>query len=297
MLCFRDREVMKEKLKKQLSNFEDYLVITLGLLMYAVSWTLFVLPAGITGGGVSGIGAVVYYATGFPVGITYLAINAILIVVALKVLGASFGLRTIYSMIVVSLTLTFTQGLATKPLIDDLFLSAVLGGILSGVGLGLVFSKGGSTGGTDIIAAIVVKYRNTSPGRVILYCDVLIIGCSYFVLKSIDRLVYSYVMMAVVSYALDAVLSGANRSAQMFIFSSRHEEIADFINQQKYRGVTVIDGVGWYTKENVKIVISVVRKRETGAIFKKIKEIDPNAFISMGSVMGVYGQGFDQLKL
>lgn len=287
---------MKEKLKKQLSNFEDYLVITLGLLMYAMSWTLFVLPAGITGGGVSGIGALVYYATGFPVGITYLAINAVLIVIAIKVLGASFGLKTLYSMAVVTLTLTFTQGIIKQPIIDDMFLSTVLGGIMSGVGLGLVFSKGGSTGGTDIIAAIVTKYRNTSPGRVIMYCDVLIIGSSWFVLQSIEKMVYGYVMMAVVSYALDAVLSGANRSAQLFIFSHKYEEIADCINQQ-FRGATIIDGTGWYTKENIKIVMSVVRKRETGMIFKKIKEIDPNAFISMGSVMGVYGQGFDKLKL
>jgi uncharacterized membrane-anchored protein YitT (DUF2179 family) len=165
------------------------------------------------------------------------------------------------------------------------------------VGLGIVFSKGGSTGGTDIIAAIVSKYRNVSPGRVIMYCDVIIIASSFFVLRSVDKMVYGFVTMGVVSYSLDAVLSGANRSAQMFIFSKKWDEIADFINQQRYRGVTILDGVGWYTKENVKVVVSVVRKRETGAIFRKIKEIDPDAFISMGSVMGVYGQGFDQLKL
>ncbi|MFZ5430103.1 MAG: YitT family protein, partial [Bacteroidota bacterium] len=263
----------------------------------SLAWTLFIIPAQITGGGVSGIGAVLFYATGIPVGVTYFLVNIILVAVAIRVLGASFGIKTIYSMIVVSLVLTFTQKMISEPLVDDTFLSAVLGGILSGVGLGIVFSKGGSTGGTDIIAAIVVKYRNISPGRVIMYCDVIIIASSFLVLKSVDKMVYGYVTMGVVSYALDAVLSGANRSAQMFIFSRKYDEIADFINQQRYRGVTVIDGTGWYTKENVKVVISVVRKRETGAIFRKIKEIDPDAFISMGSVMGVYGQGFDKLKL
>lgn len=288
---------MREKLKKQLVDFEDYVAITLGLVMFSLAWTLFIIPAQITGGGVSGIGAVLYYATGIPVGVTYFVVNIILVAVAIKVLGASFGIKTIYSMVVVSIVLTFTQKLVGEPLVDDTFLSAVLGGILSGVGLGLVFSKGGSTGGTDIIAAIVVKYRNISPGRVIMYCDVIIIASSFFVLKSVDKMVYGFVTMGVVSYALDAVLSGANRSAQMFIFSKKYDEIADFINQQRYRGVTVIDGVGWYTKENVKVVVSVVRKRETGAIFRKIKEIDPDAFISMGSVMGVYGQGFDKLKL
>jgi uncharacterized membrane-anchored protein YitT (DUF2179 family) len=288
---------MRETIRKKLVNIEDYIAITLGLVMFSLAWTLFIIPAQITGGGVSGIGAVLYYATGIPVGITYFLVNIFLVAIAIKVLGANFGIKTIYSMVVVSVVLTFTQKLIAEPLVDDIFLSAVLGGILSGVGLGIVFSKGGSTGGTDIIAAIIAKYRNVSPGRVIMYCDVIIITSSFFVLKSVDKMVYGFVTMGVVSYALDAVLSGANRSAQMFIFSRKYEEIADFINQQRYRGVTIIDGVGWYTKEHVKVVISVVRKRETGAIFRKIKEIDPDAFISMGSVMGVYGQGFDKLKL
>lgn len=288
---------MKELIWKKLESIEDYFIITLGLLLYAISWTLFILPAQLTGGGVSGIGAVIYFATGFPIGVTYFLVNVVLVLIAIRILGPNFGIKTIYSMVVITLALTITQNLLKEPLIDDIFLSTVLGGGMAGIGLGIVFSRGGSTGGTDIIAAIINKFRNISPGRIILYCDVIIIASSYLVLKSVDKLVYGYVAMAVTSYALDAVLSGANRSAQMLIFSRKYEEIADFINQQKYRGVTVIDGVGWYTKENVKVVISVVRKRETGAIFRKIKEIDPNAFISMGSVMGVYGQGFDQLKL
>ena len=288
---------MKELIRKKLEYINDYFIITLGLLLYAVSWTLFILPAQITGGGVSGIGAVIYFATGFPIGVTYFLINVVLVLIAIRILGPNFGIKTIYSMAVITLALTFTQQLVKEPLIDDTFLSSVLGGGIAGIGLGIVFTRGGSTGGADIIAAIVNKYRNISPGRIILYCDVIIIASSWLVLRSIDKLVYGYVAMAVTSYALDAVLSGANRSAQMLIFSRKYDEIADFINQQKYRGVTVIDGVGWYSKENVKVVISVVRKRETGAIFRKIKEIDPNAFISMGSVMGVYGQGFDQLKL
>jgi uncharacterized membrane-anchored protein YitT (DUF2179 family) len=288
---------MRRLLWERIRFFEDYLIITIGLLLFSVSWTLFILPAKITGGGVSGIGAVIYYATGFPVGITYFLINVVLVLIALKILGFSFGIKTFYSMVVITLTLTATQNLIKGPLVNDLFLSSVVGGGISGIGLGIVFSRGGSTGGTDIIAAIINKYRNISPGRIILYCDVIIIASSFLVFPVVDKLVYGYVTMAVVSYALDAVLSGANRSAQMLIFSTKYEEIADFINQQKYRGVTVIDGVGWYTRENVKVVISVVRKRETGAIFRKIKEIDPNAFISMGSVMGVFGQGFDKLKL
>ena len=288
---------MNKNQKFKIFLFKDYFIITTGLLLYSLSWTLFILPAKITGGGVSGIGAVINYATGFPVGITYFLVNVVLVIAAIRILGPNFGIKTIYSMAVISVTLTFSQHWIKHPIVDDTFLSSVLGGGIGGIGLGIVFSRGGSTGGTDIIAAIVNKYRNISPGRIILYCDVIIIASSFLVIGAIDKLVYGYVSMAVTSYALDSVLSGANRSAQMLIFSRKYEEIADFINLQKYRGVTVIDGTGWYTKENVKVVISVVRKRETGAIFRKIKEIDPDAFISMGSVMGVYGEGFDQLKL
>jgi len=275
---------------------KDYIITTLGLLVFSLSWTMFLLPVQITGGGISGLAASVYYATQIPVGLSYFAANVILVAIAIKILGASFGVKTIYSMVMLTILFTVFQQVFTKPLIDDMFLSAVLGGGFCGIGLGIVFSRGGSTGGTDIIAMIVNKYRNVSPGRVILYCDVLIIASSYIVFQSVEKLVYGYVTMWVVSYAVDAFLSGANKSAQMFIFSEKYQEIADFINESS-RGVTVIDGVGWYTKENIKVVISVVKKRETGAIFRKIKELDPDAFISMASVMGVYGKGFDKLKL
>lgn len=265
--------------------------------MFVMGWLLFLIPAEITGGGVSGIAAVVYFATKIPVSITFLAINVILVLIAIKILGANFGVKTIYSIVVLTIFFAVFQNIIKKPIVDDTFLSAVLGGMAGGIGLGMVFSRGGSTGGTDIFAMIVMKYRNVSPGRIIMYCDVIIIASSYFVFQSPEKLVYGYVTMWVVSYSLDSFLSGANRSAQMFIFSSKHEEIADFITKEAVRGVTVFDGVGWYTKENIKIVMSIVRKKETSAIFRKIKEIDPNAFISMASVMGVYGQGFEKLKL
>ncbi len=276
---------------------KDYTIITFGLLVFAMGWLLFLIPAEITGGGISGVAAVVYFATKIPVSITFLAINVVLVLVAIKILGANFGIKTIYSIAVLTLFFAVFQNILKKPIVEDNFLSAVLGGMAGGIGLGIVFSRGGSTGGTDIFAMIVNKYRNISPGRIILYCDVIIIASSYFVFQSPAKLVYGYVSMWVVSYSLDSFLSGANRSAQMFIFSKKYEEIANFINNEAIRGVTILDGMGWYTKENTKVVMSVVRKRETGAIFRKIKEIDPEAFISMGSVMGVYGQGFEKLKL
>ena len=276
---------------------KDYIIITIGLLLYVMGWMLFLVPAEITGGGVSGISVVVFYATKIPVSATFLAINAVLVLIAIKILGANFGMKTIYSIIALSVFFAVFQNVLKQPLVDDTFLSAVLGGMAGGIGLGIVFSRGGSTGGTDILAMIIMKYKNVSPGKLIMLFDVVIIASSYVVFQSPEKLVYGYVSMWVVSYSLDSFLSGANRSAQMFIFSSKYQEIADYITQEAVRGVTVFDGVGWYTKENIKIVMSIVRKKETSDIFRKIKEIDPNAFITMGSVMGVYGQGFEKLKI
>jgi uncharacterized membrane-anchored protein YitT (DUF2179 family) len=283
--------------KKLAGTIKDYSIITFGLLLFSIGWVLFLIPAEITGGGISGVAAVVYFATKIPVSITFFAINVVLVLIAIKILGANFGVKTIYSIIVLTVFFAFFQEIVKEPIVNDNFLSAVLGGMAGGIGLGIVFSRGGSTGGTDIFAMIINKYRNISPGRIIMLCDVIIIGSSYFVFQSAEKMVYGYVSMWVVSYSLDSFLSGANRSAQMFIISKRYEEIAEYINMEAIRGVTLLDGTGWYTKEQMKVVMSVVRKKETGAIFRKIKEIDPEAFISMGSVMGVFGKGFEKIKL
>jgi uncharacterized membrane-anchored protein YitT (DUF2179 family) len=274
----------------------DYVIMLIGLSIYALSWILFLVPAQITGGGISGLSAVIFYSTKIPIGLTFFLINVVLVGIAMKILGASFGIKTIFSMIVLSLLFSIPQSLFPEAIIKDNFLSAVLGGMFGGIGIGLVFSRGGSTGGTDIIAMIINKYRNISPGRIIMYCDVIIIGSSFFLLHSIDKMVYGFVSMAVVSYTIDAYLSGSNASAQIFIFSPKYEEIADFINNESLRGVTILDGKGWYTQENIKVLLTIVRKKETSIIFRKVKEIDPEAFISMASVMGVYGQGFDKIK-
>ncbi|MDR1860374.1 MAG: YitT family protein [Bacteroidales bacterium] len=286
----------KERFKIQ-TGVIDYLVIAFGMTLYVLSWALFLIPSQITGGGISGVSVLLFYGMKIPVGITYFAINSVLVVIAVKKLGASFGIKTLFSMGLATALFSVTTGIVKEPLIDDTFLAAILGGIMGGAGIGIIFLRGGSTGGTDIIAMIITKYRNISPGRIILSCDVIIIASSWFVLHSIPKLVYSYVTMWVVSYSIDAFLSGSNASAQIFIFSKSYGEIADFINHGLGRGATVLDGKGWYTKEDVKVVMTVVRKRETGMIFRKIKELDPDAFISMGSVMGVYGKGFENIKI
>jgi uncharacterized membrane-anchored protein YitT (DUF2179 family) len=290
------------KLKTILKATRTYSIIVFGLFLYALSWTAFLLPHKITGGGVSGIGALVFYATGFPLGYTYFIINIGLILIAIKMLGANFGIKTVFGVVAGSILLSVLQSLITLPIVEDKFMSAIIGGILAGVGLGIIFTQGGSTGGTDIIAMIINKYRNISPGRVILMCDVFIIGSSFLVLteltsvKRIETIVYGYVAMAITAYAIDAVLSGNRQSVQMFIFSKKYAEIADRITKQLNRGVTVIDGQGWYTKENQKVVITLVRKHESSDIYKIIKEIDSEAFISVANVMGVYGQGFERIR-
>jgi uncharacterized membrane-anchored protein YitT (DUF2179 family) len=283
--------------RKLATAIKDYVTITFGLLLFALGWVVFLIPAEITGGGVSGVGAVLYFAAKIPVSVTYLSVNVVLVLIAIKILGANFGVKTIYSILVLSAFFAIFQGIVSEPIVNDMFLSSVLGGMACGIGLGVVFSRGGSTGGTDIFAMIINKYRNISPGRIILYCDVIIIASSYFVFQSPEKLVYGYVSMWVVAYSLDSFLSGANRSAQMFIVSKEYKKIADFINNDAIRGVTILEGKGWYTRENTKIIMSVVRKKETGQIFRKIREIDPDAFITMASVMGVYGKGFDKLKI
>lgn len=281
---------------KLLMQIRSYTVMVIGLALYSFGITAFLIPLKIAAGGVTGISMLVFYATGFGTGYTYFIINIFLVILAIKVLGASFGLKTIFSMTIITIMLTLMQAYFTKPILNDMFLSAVLSGILGGVGIGLIFNEGGSTGGTDIVAMIINKYRNISPGRIIMYCDVIIIASSYLVLESVEKLVYGYVSMWVVAYSIDAFLTGAQQSVQLFIVSEKYEQIADFINLESRRGLTIFDGTGWYTRQNVKVIMTVVRKRESPEIFRKIKELDPNAFISLNSVMGVYGKGFDKLK-
>jgi uncharacterized membrane-anchored protein YitT (DUF2179 family) len=279
-----------------------YLVIAFGLLIFSIAWTAFLLPHQISGSGVSGIGAIVFYATGIPMGYTYFAINIIFLIVAMKVLGTGFGIKTIYGIALGAVMLSVLQPLIPDQVVGEKFMSALIGGGLCGVGVGLIFTQGGSAGGTDIIAMIVTKYRNTSPGRVILYCDVVIIGSSYFILnhleaaQRIETMVYGFVTMAVQAYTIDAVLSGNRQSLQIFIFSRRYEQIADLISSKIKRGVTVIDSVGWYSRENQKVIVTLVRKQEASDLFRIVKEVDTNAFITVANVMGVYGKGFDEIK-
>jgi uncharacterized membrane-anchored protein YitT (DUF2179 family) len=284
--------------KRKISGIiRSHVIIAFGLLLYVLAWTAFLLPNQIVGGGVSGVAALIFFATKFPMGLTYLIINSVLVLGSIRILGLKFGLRTVFGVIVLTVLFSVFQPLITKPLVTDLFLATVIGGFLAGVGIGIVFSQGGSSGGTDIIVMVINKYKNISPGKLVMYTDVFIIASSYLLFHSIERIVYGIVTLALTSYAIDFVLSGSRQSYQVFVFSKNYEQIATRISSELRRGVTLLDGQGWYSKEKTQVLMIVLRKNETADLMRIIKQEDPLAFISMGSVMGVYGKGFEHIRI
>lgn len=282
-----------------LREMRDYLMIALGMILYGVGWTVFLLPNDITSGGVPGIASIVYFATGFPVQYTYFAINFFLLLLSLKILGLKFSIKTIFAVFVLTFFLSliqqFTAGISL--LQDQPFMACVLGASFCGSGIGIAFSANGSTGGTDIIAAIINKYRDITLGRVILVCDMIIISSSYFVLLDWEKVVYGFVTLYVSSFVLDQIVNSARQSVQFFIISKHYEEIGRRINKDLHRGVTVIDGTGLYTGFGIKMMFVLAKKRESTTIFRLIMDIDPEAFVSQSAVIGVYGEGFDHIKV
>ena len=282
-----------------LREVKDYLLIALGMVMYAIGWNVFLLPNDLPSGAVPGIASIVYWATGFPVQYTYLGINFCLLLLSLKILGWKFSVKTIFAVFTLSSTLPLIAMLTGGESIisDQPFMACVLGASFCGGGIGIAFSANGSTGGTDIIAAVINKYRDITLGRVILICDMIIITSSYFVLHDWEKVVYGYVVLFISSFVLDQVVNSARQSVQFFIISNKYEEIGKRINIDLHRGVTFIDGVGCYTNNNVKMMFVLAKKRESSMIFRLIKDIDPNAFVSQSAVIGVFGEGFDKIKV
>ena len=282
-----------------LREMHDYLMIALGMLFYAIGWTVFLLPNDITTGGVPGIASIVYWATGINVQYTYFAINGGLLIASLIVLGWKFSVKTIFAVIVMTTILPIIQSATSNLhlLQDQPFRACVIGASFCGSGIGIAFSANGSSGGTDIIAAIINKYRDITLGRVILMTDMIIISSSYFVLHDWEKVVYGFATLYISSFVLDQVVNSARQSVQFFIISKRYEEIGHRINKDLHRGVTVIDGTGMYTGLGVKMMFVLAKKRESTTIFRLIKDIDPEAFVSQSAVIGVYGEGFDHIKV
>lgn len=291
--------------KKVEREIRDYFAITLGLVCYAVGWAAFLLPYQITTGGVTGIAAIIYYATGVEIQVSYFFINAVFMAFALKILGPRFSLKTIYAIFMLTFLLWFFQMLLKDEAgkLPQLlgsgqdFMACVIGAGLLGFGIGVVFCHNGSTGGTDIIAWIINKYKDVTLGRMMMYCDIVIISSCYFIFHDWRRVLFGFVVLFIMSIVIDYVINSTRQSVQFLIFSRKYEEIAEGIATQVDRGVTLLDGKGWYSKQEIKVVVVLAKKRESLDIFRLVKDIDPNAFISQSNVVGVYGEGFDKLKV
>ena len=263
-----------------LKIFKEYGLISIGGLTYSFAWTSILIPAGVMGGGLNGIGLLIYYATGgtdggIPLGVTFLVLNAVLVGIASLLISLKFGAKTIYAIGFISVAMAVMQQAVPDNVLglaDDKLLSAILGGALAGAGISICFTQGGSTGGTDIIALIINKYKTVSYGKILMLCDLIIIGCSLFIFKNITSVIYGYVMVAVFGYTIDAVMAGNRQSAQILIVSPKYDLIAERIFSEMHRGVTLLDGEGWYTKTPTKVVMVVCRKNETGILFRVIKE-------------------------
>ena len=300
---------MKISLSQIAIGIKEYVIMTLGMFMYAFGWVACVIPAGGMGGGATGLSMLLNAV--FPsitMGTFVFAINVVLLIVAGFIVGWNFGIKTIYCIIVLSIAMDswgyilppnilveYTQNIDSHSI-----LLVILGAVIAGSGVAVCFSQGGSTGGTDIVAMIINKYKTISYGKIVISSDFFIIGCSLFVASDlatgIATVIYGYIMIAVYGYTVDLIQSGSQQSSQIFIISPKYQQIADIINNDAHRGVTIIDGTGWYTKKESKIVMVVCRKRDASMILKLVRTIDADAFITMGSVMGVYGKGFEALS-
>ncbi|WP_314665495.1 YitT family protein [Prevotella aurantiaca] len=278
----------------------DYIMIAIGCISYSIGWTIFLLPNDISTGGVAGLSSIVFWAFNIKVSYTYFSLNALLLVVALKTLGWRFCVKTIYGVIVMTISVGLLREYVPDPTImkGEPFMAALIGSLFCGTGLGFCLSYNGSSGGSDIVAAIVNKYRDISLGRVLILVDTSIVTLSYVVLKDWERVIYGYLSLVIVSFVLDQVVNSGRRSVQFLIISERYNEICKQITETPpHRGCTIIDAHGYYSGQTTKVVLVVTRQREARVLYHLINDIDPQAFVTQSQVMGVFGQGFDKFKV
>ena len=287
--------------KTLLAELHDYAFILVGVFICAVGWVIFLLPNHIMTGGTAGIASILEWGGGIDVTISYLSMNIVLLLIALRVLGLRFCIKTIYGVALFSLAIPTLRGLVgdTHLLSDQLFMATVVGACFWGGGVGICLANHGSTGGSDIVAAVVNKYKDISMGHGILVTDLLIITSSYLVLRDWEQVIYGYVLLFISTFCVDQVVNMSRRSVQFFIITEKYDEIGTQINNYIHRGCTLIKGQGFYSGHEVKMLFVLARRTESSRIFSLISEIDPNAFVSQSAVIGVYGEGFDgfQAKL
>ena len=281
-----------------LTELRDYVTIFIAMMSYCIGWNIFLLPNDITTGGVPGVSSIIFWGVGIPVQWTYFSINAVLLLIALKILGWKFCVKTVYAVVVLTVSTTYVSANYHGHLLHDQpFMASIIGAVFCGSGVGLGLASNGSTGGTDIIAAIVNKYRDISLGRVILICDVIIITSSYLVLKDWEKVIYGYVVLYVTAFCIDQMVNSRRSSVQFFIISNMYKEIGERINREPHRGCTVIDAQGFYSGHDVKMLFVLAKRRQSEQIFRIINDVDPHAFVSQSAVIGVYGEGFDRFKV
>jgi len=281
-----------------LTELRDYVMIFIAMMSYCIGWNVFLLPNDITTGGVPGVSSIIFWGVGIPVQWTYFSINAVLLLIALKILGWKFCVKTVYAVVVLTVSTTYVSANYHGHLLHDQpFMASIIGAVFCGSGVGLGLASNGSTGGTDIIAAIVNKYRDISLGRVILICDVIIITSSYLVLKDWEKVIYGYVVLYVTAFCIDQMVNSRRSSVQFFIISNMYKEIGERINREPHRGCTVIDAQGFYSGHDVKMLFVLAKRRQSEQIFRIINDVDPHAFVSQSAVIGVYGEGFDRFKV
>lgn len=280
------------------STLEDYLVITLGVFLYTFAWADMLIPNGIASGGLTGACTILNFATGIPVYLSYIVVNTMLILLGTVVLGKGFGFKTLYAIGLSTLGLDILAGMENLHLFfDNKLLLVVVAAIIESIGITFILARGGSTGGTDIVALIVNKFWPVSLGKVFLALDLFIIASVLLIPgKTVEDMVYGYVAMVIFSVFVDWVLLGRNSTWQIMVFSNKYKEIADTVIHDLNRGVTALDAQGWYSGEHKKVLLIMVRKPELHTITKTVKEIDPTAFVTVSSASTVYGEGFDEMK-
>ena len=285
---------------KRKQTVKDYFFISLGILLYAIGFNAFILPERVVMGGMTGVSSLLYYAFNLPPGIMLWIMNVALLILAYKALSKQFVIRTIVGVTIMSFFIDALRPLfIANPIItagEDKFMHVLIGGMMGGAGLGIVFSHTGSTGGTDILVALLGKYTRMSFGRAMQMIDMCIISSSYFLFHSTELVVYGLCFTFVAAYVCDYVINGTRQTVQFLIISKKYDEIADIVNKRMHRGVTVIQGMGWFKKSDVKLLIILTRKYESQEVFNTIKRIDPNAMVSQSFCQGVFGEGFDKIK-
>lgn len=278
--------------------------MSIGTLIFVMAWTSFLIPNGLASGGLTGLCTIVQYGTGVPVGWTFPIINVGLLVMGVLSLGKSFGFKTVYVIALSSLLFELLPNLPAHIVealevtnIPDRLVVALVGGALESVGIGIVLLRGGSTGGTDIIAMMINKYWPVSPGKVYLFSDIFIIASLFLIPgQGIVDVIYAYVVMITFSFGVDFVLLGNKSSVQLLVFSPKYQEIADHIIYNVQRGVTALKSVGWYSQKESNVLLIILRKNQMNEVINEIHRIDKNAFISVSSAKSVYGEGFEEIK-